>query len=111
MAWTYAYCSNITGTPIFSNNATDVNHTYYNCKNLPAGIIYMRSNNITDVNGCFGLKNNSRMYNIYAYRNTTTWNTLLTNNTSSIVGANITWTNYSNGSCYNKTYNIYILPL
>ena len=64
------------------------------------------------IQGCFYGKNNSNRYNIYAYQNSTTWNYLYKNTgTNSIVGANITWTNYSNGAFYNTAYNIYVLPL
>ena len=70
----------------------------------------MRSNNISSAWGCFYGKNNSNRYDIYAHPNTTTWNTLSINNISSIVGAAITWTNYSNGGFYNTAYNIYVLP-
>jgi hypothetical protein len=39
--------------------------------------------------------------------------TLLTNNTSSLVGATITWTDdtATNGCYYNTQYNIYIYPV
>ena len=39
--------------------------------------------------------------------------TLLTNNTSSLVGTNITWTDdtATNGCYYNTYYNIYIYPV
>jgi hypothetical protein len=85
--------------------------TYYGCRNLSAGSIYMRSNNISNVQACFSGKNNARRYDIYAHPNTTTWNALRVNNSSSIVGAFINWTNYSNGGFYNTAYNIYVLPL
>lgn len=73
--------------------------------------MYMYSNNVSNMRNCFYGKNNSNRYNIYAYQGTTTWNTLRINNTSSMVGSNITWTNYSNGSFYNTAYNIYVYDI
>ncbi len=83
--------------------------TYYNCKKLSAGRQNWYAKNITNVTKCFGLKNNSRRYNIYCYNNSTTLNTLLINNNDSIVGANITWTK-SGSYYYNTAYNIRIYP-
>ena len=67
------------------------------------------SKNITDVQGCFAGKNNSRRYNIHCYNNSTTLNTLLTNDTKSIVNATITWTKRTT-YYYNTAYNIRIYP-
>ena len=53
--------------------------------------------------------NTKKRLNIYAKYGTNTWNTLLCNNTSSIVGANITWTKTNNYYYHNATYNIYII--
>lgn len=86
--------------------------TYYGCTNLTAGsTMYVYNNNVVNFKDCFGAKNNSRRINIKAYLNTNTWNQLKINNTYSVVGAAITWTNYTNGGFYNTAYNIYILPI
>jgi hypothetical protein len=111
MTATYYGCDKLTGTAVFGNSVETIYLAYYYCRNLSAGNIYMYSNNIYDAASCFSGKNNSHRYNIRAYRNTTTWNTLYKNDSTSIVGVNITWTNYSNGAFYNKTYNIYVYPL
>jgi hypothetical protein len=111
MFMTYANCYNLTGSPVCGNNVTDMSWTYFGCFNLSAGSIYMRSNNISSAWGCFSGKNNFNRYNIYAHPNTTTWNTLSINNSSSLVGTFITWTNdTTTGGFYNTTYNIYIYP-
>jgi hypothetical protein len=71
----------------------------------------MHSNIISDAWGCFSGKNNACRYNIYAHPNTTTWNTLSINNSSSLVGTTITWTNdTATSGFYNTTYNIYVIP-
>ena len=59
---------------------------------------------------CFYGKNNSRRYDIHLPANSQSWNTFIINNTSSIVGANITWTIDTNGCYYNTVYNIYLHP-
>jgi hypothetical protein len=111
MRGTYYSCTGLTGSPVFSNNVTDIGSAYYSCFRLSAGNVYMRSNNISNVRNCFYEKNNSRRYDIYAHQGTTTWNTLYTSDANSIVGNDITWTNYANGGFYNTLYNIYVLPL
>ena len=111
MVNTYRNCVNLTGTPVFGNNVVYLNNAYRNCANLSSGTINLYSNNVSYMTSCFYGKNKSRRYNIRAYQNTNTWNTLYKNNTQSIVGANITWTNYTNGGFYNTTYNIYVLPI
>ena len=67
--------------------------------------------NISRIGNCFYGKNNSNIYNIYAYKNTTTWNTLL-NTSESLVGRSITWAEDAKNNCYyNTVYNIYIKPI
>jgi len=83
-------------------------NTYYGCVNLD-GDIYILSNKVSNAVNCFYGKNNSRIYNIHCYANSTTFNTLLINNVKSIVGAAITWTN-DGTYYYNTAYNIYIYP-
>jgi hypothetical protein len=106
----YEYCHNLTGNPVCGENVTTMYQTYKNCTNL-SGNMYMYSNNVANMKECFYGKNNSNRYNIYAYQGTTTWNTLRINNTLSMVGNSITWTNYSNGSFYNTAYNIYVYDI
>jgi hypothetical protein len=112
MYQTYCNCYNLTGSPVCGNNVIGMYGTYYNCYNL-SGNMYMYSNNVSNMKNCFYGKNNSNRYNIYAYQGTTTWNTLRINNKSSMVGANITWTDdvAANGCYYNTKYNIYIYPV
>jgi hypothetical protein len=64
---------------------------------------------------CFAGKDNSKRLNIYIPNTgyNTNYNTIaacLVNNTYSIVGANITWTN-SGTYYYNTAYNVYIYPV
>jgi hypothetical protein len=106
---TYFNCRNLTGNPVCGDNVTNMGYTYYNCYNLTGDAIYFYSNKINNVRNCFYGKNNSRQYNIHVPANSTTLTTCLISNTSSLVGATITYTN--NGTCYyNTAYNIYIYP-
>jgi hypothetical protein len=110
MGLTYSYCRNLTGNPVCGNNVTNMFRTYDSCYNL-TGNMYMYSNNVSNVKNCFYSKNNSRQYNIYAHQGTITWNTLSYNNSSSMVGTTITWTNdTTSGGFYNTAYNIYVIP-
>jgi hypothetical protein len=112
MGCAYYNCRNLTGNPICGNNVTNMYYTYWNCYNLSAGSIHIRSNNISNAQACFSGKNNARRYDIYAHQGTATWNTLSYNNTSSLTGGNITWTNdTTTGGFYNTAYNIYVAPL
>ena len=112
MSYTYGCCNNLTGSPVCGLNVTDMSYTYYNCTNL-YGDMYMLSNSVKNIRNCFGGKNNSKRLNIYVSENSTSLNTCLYNNTSSLVGTNITWTNnYNVNKCYyNTVYNIYIYPV
>jgi hypothetical protein len=107
----YYNCRYLTGSAICGENTQYLTNTFYNCKNIGANA-YFYSNKIINIKGCFANKNNSRRLNIYYPANSVTHNTLhnyiLTN--SSIVNANITWTNMTTYS-YNKTYNIYLYPV
>jgi hypothetical protein len=105
----YYHCYNISGSPICGPNVDNMYYAYYGCTNL-YGNMYMYSNNVSDMESCFEGRNNSNMLNIYVHNGSTTLNTLLINNTYSLVGAAITWTN--NGVCYyNDLQNIYIYPV
>jgi hypothetical protein len=84
-----------------------MSYAYYNCNRLSASTVYWYSKNISNATNCFYGKNNSRRYNIHVPANSTTLNTLLINNTYSIVGAAITWTK-SGSYYYNTAYNIRI---
>ncbi len=112
MRHAYSYCYNLTGSPVCGPNVTDMINTYYNCPNIH-GNFYVLSNNINDATNCFGGKDNGKRLNIYVSENSTSLNTCLYNNTSSLVGKNITWTNnYNVNKCYyNTVYNIYIYPV
>lgn len=105
----YDNCYRLSGVPVFGNNVKNIGCAYRNCTNLSGGNIYIQSNNISYVLNCFYGKNNSRKYNIHVPANSTTFNTMIINNSKSLVGTAITWTN--NGTCwYNTVYNIYIYP-
>ena len=86
-------------------------NAYSDCYNLSAGATIFYSDNVSNVSCCFYGKNNARLYTIYTNANTTTWNTLAINTTSSLVGASITWTNTSLGGFTNSTYGITVGPL
>lgn len=106
-------CPNLTSMPVCGRNVTNMAGAYRNCPNIPKGNIYIYSKNVTNATGCFGGKNNSRIYNIHVPANSTTWNTFLRNTTQSIVGNKITWTIYDSTwltvhSVYNAKYGIYI---
>ena len=108
----YSGCSNLTGSPVCGNNVTDMDDTYYNCPNL-FGNGYFYSNKVAKIKNCFYGRNTSNRLNLYVPANSTTLNTCLYNNTYSMVGTNITWTDdtATNGRYYNTQYNIYIYPV
>jgi hypothetical protein len=128
MSGAYYGCRNLTGSPICGNNVThaganfsapahsggittECRGAYQNCTSLgPNGYFY--SNKIVSAIRCFSGRNVSNRLNLYVPMNSTTLNTCLWNNTSSLVGANITWTNdATNNHYYNTQYNIYIYPV
>lgn len=135
MSMTYYNCQNIIGSPICGDNVTTMYNTYYNCQNLTGspvcgnkvtnmygtyarcinlhGNAYFYSNNISNVAYCFDIRNTSNRLNIYVHENTTSLNTLLINNSNSLIGANIEWTNdmANTGTYYNTYHNIYICPV
>lgn len=109
MYHTYTNCCNFTNSPVCGPNVTDMSGTYRSCRNLNECTVNWYAPNIINARNCFYGKNNSRKYNIHVPANSTTFNTMIINNTSSLVGTSITWTN--NETCwYNTTYNIYIYP-
>ena len=111
MAYAYAYCSALTGSPVCGAKVTSMLYAYYDSAPQNTGKnAYFYSFNITNVKNCFGMKNNSKRLNIYVPANSTTNTTVHYNNTSSLVGANIVWTNAGTYQ-YNRTYNIYIYPV
>ena len=109
MRYAYYGCTKLAGFPACGNSVTDMRSAYYNCYNLNAGTFYFKSNKISKAYNCFYNKNNSRRYNIHVPSNSITLNTFLINNSDSLVGQNITWTN-AGTYYYNKAYNIYIYP-
>ena len=62
---------------------------------------------------CFYNRNNSTSLKLYIKNGSTTLNTALITNTSSMVGNSIVWTDDTavNGYYYNTQYNIYIYPV
>ena len=109
MAYAYTDCYNLTGSPVCGNNVTNMYYTYYNCRNL-TGNAYFYSSSVTNVRYCFYNKNNSIRLNLYVPSNSTTNTTIHYNNSYSLVGTSITWTNAGTYQ-YNTTYNIYIYPV
>jgi hypothetical protein len=93
-----------------------MSYAYYGCNNL-SGNAYFYSNNINNVDGCFGHKVNvynsstlnSRL-NIFVYENTKSLNTLLN---SRLISGTLNWTNdvANSGAYYNTYYNMYIYPV
>ena len=115
MIQTYYCCSNLTGEAICGNNVTNMLQTYYGCSNIRRNS-YFYSNNIANVSGCFGNKDNSKRLNVYVPNSSVTINTILNGNyiTNSITGENITWT-YTNTEYepyyVNTDQNVYIYPV
>ncbi len=116
MSYSYYGCNNLTGSPVCGNNVTKMSATYYNCQNLHSNG-YFYSNNITNVGGCFGKKDNSKRLNVYIPDTGTTLNTIINNtaSTNSITWENIEWT-YDNtfpvdAHYYNTAQNIYVYPV
>jgi hypothetical protein len=111
MGTAYELCKNLVGPAICGSNVQSVYATYYGCSNL-TGNAYFYSNQISNADSCFQNINTSKMLNIYVPSNSISLNTLLYNNTTSLVGANITYTNDTVNNCYyNTQYNIYIHPV
>jgi YHS domain-containing protein len=110
MSYTYYGCANLTGSPVCGEKVTKMISTYQGCKNL-TGNAYFYSPNVSAATNCFGDKNRSSILNIFIINGSTTHTTMLcTNNTDSIVGQHITWTN-AGAYSYNTSYNIYIYPV
>lgn len=135
MSCTYYDCHNLTGLPVCGENVIDMNSTYRNCPNLTGSPVcgnsveyldatyknspnlasngYFYSYRVSHIQNCFYGRNTSNCLNLYVPANSTTLNTCLYNNTSSMVGASIDWTDdtATNGRYYNTQYNIYIYPV
>ena len=109
MYYTYGFCSNLTGSPVCGSNVIDMAYAYYYCCNLRSNA-YFYSPKVSYIQSCFGGRNTSERLNIYVVANSTTNTTIHYNNTSSLVGANIIWTNAGTYQ-YNASYNIYIYPV
>ena len=106
---TYCRCYNLTGSPICGRNVVNMMSTYFNCSNLKSNA-YFYSPNITNMMNCFYNAYNKR---IYLPENSTSLNTALISDTTSMVGTDITWTNdmTTNKCYYNTSYNMYIYPV
>ena len=83
--------------------------TYRGCINL-IGNAYFYSRIVNNSTSCFADKNNSKRLNIYVPAGSTTNTTVHYNNTRSLIGKNITWTDAGSYQ-YNTAYNIYIYPV
>ena len=112
LSYAYYGCYNLTGAPVCGPNTNGLVSTYQYCYNL-AGNAYFYSNNISYAPNCFNGRYNTAALKIYVNNGTNSLNTLLINNSRSLVGKNITWTNNvaTNGYYYNAQYNIYIYPV
>ena len=112
--WSRSVCYNCRGlikSAICGDNVTYMGGAYRGCTNIQ-GDTYFYSSNISSIGNCFYNRNTSNMLNIYVQENSTTMNTCLINNTDSITGSSITWTNDStNNRYYNTSANIYIYPV
>jgi hypothetical protein len=110
MYYTYSGCTSLT-TAVCGPNVTNMTGAYRGCTNIQ-GDTYFYSSNISSIGNCFYNRNTSNMLNIYVQENSTTMNTCLINNTDSITGSTITWTNdFTNNRYYNTSANIYIYPV
>ena len=107
----YYYCNNIIGNPICGSKVTNIKYAYYKSGSQNTGKnAYFYSASITNVQLCFGGKNYSKRLNIYVPMNSTTNTSIHYTNSSSLVGATITWTNAGTYQ-YNTAYNLYIYPV
>ena len=128
----YCYCCNLTGSPVCGNNVTNMAYAYYNCRNLTGspvcgnnvinmanayslcnnlwGNAYFLSPNVANVANCFYRRNVRKRLNIYVQAGSTTNTVVHYNNTFSLTGASITWTNAGSYQ-YNTASNIYIYPV
>ena len=109
MAGAYSYCNNITGSPVCGENVINMAGAYSYCNNL-IGNAYFYSSIVDNARSCFRNKNNDLRLNLYIPNNSKTNNTVHYNNTLSLIGGNITWSNASSYQ-YNTKYNIYIYPV
>jgi len=107
MAYAYLNCLNLSGNSVCGANVTNMYMAYENCKNLSAGNHTWNSSKVTNACRCYASKNFNRRINLRVPANSTTLNTVLINNASSIVGLDITWTK-STTYWYNTAYNIRI---
>jgi hypothetical protein len=87
-------------------------NTYAHCYNL-TGNGYFYSSKANAITNCFYGRNTSNKLSLYVPSGSTTLTTCLINNTKSMVGQKITWTDdiATNGCYYNTAYNIYIYPV
>jgi hypothetical protein len=109
MVSAYYNCYRLNGPPACGISVTNMNNAYRLCPNI-YGNAYFYSRNVSDVANCFTGRNRYNKLNIYCYENSTTYYTLCRNNTYSVLGINMSWSN--NGICqYNTYYNIYIYPV
>ena len=110
---TYSNCINLTGSPVCGNKVTDMRNTYHSCTNL-YGNMYMYSDNVSIMSGCFFGRNNSKVLNIFVNGNSMSLSTCM-DNARSIVGGPVKWGKippfpnafYTSGY-FNAEYNIYI---
>ena len=112
MSSSYKSCLNLVGSPVCGANVTKMTYSYYYCSEM-YGNSYFYSPNVSTMTNCFYGRNTANVLSIYTVANSTTMNTILINNTSSLVGAPITWTDdtATTGCYYNTAYNIYIYPV
>ena len=113
MYYAYTNCYNLTGFPVSGFNNKDLQHTYDNCYNL-ASNAYFYSSEIFSMRECFNnWPSTKKSLNLYLPANSTSLTSALVNNSRSIIGKTITWTNDMaiNGCYYNTAYNIYIYPV
>lgn len=131
----YYNCTNLTGAPECGNNVWYMNNAYFNCKSLFGNPVigsnvhymsnayrdcdnigpnaYVLGDIVLNAANCF-MNKDSRKLNIFVPENSSfTLNSFLVNNSQSIVGTYITWTNAMDisGCYYNTQYNTYIYPI
>lgn len=103
-------CTNFNQVVTIPKNVSFLSNMFANCTGF-GNSIYMKGNvarpQLLIVGGMFRNCNKSKRKNIY-YNNIYD-NRFTLNNTSSVIGANITWTALSSGNgYYNSTHNIYL---
>ena len=108
MAYAFYNCKNFSQVPVIGSNVVNMAYAYCNAFSAKTGNIYIFSPNITNVCNCLYRTSIAGKINVYVLANSTTNKTIHCNNSLSVSGSSMYWTN---GSGYKYSKNIYIYPL